>query len=325
MKKWERPLSLESLTSTFNSELEALSSSQQLVIDLGRCWPGDLIAENFIENDLGQAKWFLEILIEACFKKNIPLVFRFTDLKSHQGFMKVFATQTDRASLKWAVEESQASLSFADAYMSFSKIKNRVIWSVHDLICLLEKGKRATKTFEQKDVAISLPLCLWGDVQALGHHWVNYDQSLTEIFEMTGLAGPRPQFVLVNGPIGELMPWGDIKNKSLSSLSSSLDLPSHEIITKSVRSLHFFASRNKGIIQKVWNEFFREDKCFHCLPCRFAREQMTEDHDVSTFRGSAAYQCHFPHLYRKADTFHEILSQDSIDKTTGSIKEGGPL
>ncbi len=322
MTRWQRPQSREILTNALDSELER-AQGKKVLIDLGRCWPGDLIAENFIENDLPQAKWLILTISELCQRRNHKLVFRFTDSKSSQGFQREFQNEVQASS--WSIEEDVASLSFADAKGTRAPDRDHLVWSIHDLVCLVEFGLFARHLFEDKEAAINLPLCLWGDVQALGHHWVNTAQTLAEVFEMTGQAGPRPQFVLINGPLGELASWSHIKNESLSSLSASLNPDSHSVIGGSIRSLHFFSSKERGVIQRVWNELFREDQCFQCLPCRFAREQMTEEREVDIFKGSAAYQCHLPMLYRKFKGFKEVMALDvSKEKATRDLYQGSP-
>lgn len=278
-----------SLQNGLSERLEALVQESKekgipFLLDLGRHWSGDLLAENFIENDFEYGRWFFECLAGILKKTGHSAKIRFTDLKNKDFFEK-------NSFGPWEGHFEGASLSFLDPQV----LESTFILDILDLLSLIQTSRTFKELSQSSSKDGKWPICLWGDVEQVGHHWIDRGQSLSEIFEVAAGGGPRTQYILINGPIGEIYSWSEVKNKELSSW----DTP--------IRTIHFFSQQVKDSFSKVWNEFFREESCQRCLPCVFARKSMVDSENVKDLKNFAPFQCHYPTLYRKIDTFQKHL------------------
>ncbi|MCR9202963.1 MAG: hypothetical protein NXH75_00160 [Halobacteriovoraceae bacterium] len=129
------------------------------------------------------------------------------------------------------------------------------------------------------------PVCLWGCLPKIGMSWLNRDSTLNEIFQVDGGGHSKIGKVIVNGPLGEIFYWKEVKSKSLG------DFPF------TVKSLHFFEEGDDLAFQNTWKEFFTEDTCKHCLPCYYKRQTLRTDNIV--FEQLQQFDCHLPRLFQK--------------------------
>ena len=289
---WQLPHNEQALESALS---QIFSSYAKIVLDFGRAYPGDLTSETFLESYLEEAKWLFQLMDNISQRtEGVSIEARFSDGRTKELFKSSI-------SLSWNLWEDGTTLSFYDEK---NREKNLKVLSLFDLLTLTQGSRFSREAIESGKDQLILPLCLWGDVEQIGHHYVDYEQTFAEVFEFIGNAGPRPQVVFVDGPLGQAYLWQELKSMKVRELFQP------------IRTLHFFKDSKVNGLLKVWNEYFREDSCHKCLPCVFSRQGMKEDKSLEDLKGLSAFQCHFPSLYRKADSFSKTLEDPQI-KTLG--------
>lgn len=303
---WKEPHSSLGLEKNLQ---DILAAHDRVVVDLGRAYPGDLISETFLESYISQGKWFFDLLARVCSFENCKnkLSIRFSDGKTMDLFKQAITGP-------WELWDSGTTLSFYDSSFrkrkdssSHPKVELDFTLSLFDILSLIQTERLCEEALGSASLQLTLPLCLWGDVEQIGHHYVDGDQTFAEVFEFVGNAGPRPQLVFVNGPLGQVYSWQELKGQKLKDFGPP------------IRTLHFFKNKDLKGLFKVWNEYFREDSCHHCLPCLFSRKGMKEDQDAASLKGFAPFQCHYPQLYRKADIFTNLIDETNGRSGGGSL------
>lgn len=235
-----------------------------LLIDLGAAYPGDLLGESLINE-------FPEILVQ-CLESyktqytHLKPILRVSQ-KNCKDKLEAFLSSS------WEIQVRAQELYLYDVRSPLNE-KQEIFGG--DQVYL--------KMVKDSDQSIAeLPICLWGAVPKLGFHWVSKEASLNEVFQVTGNGGARLDKVLLNGPLGDLYLWNDIKDKKMEDFPYFL------------KTIHFFEEGDIEGFEKTWKEFFVQDSCKRCLPCFYKRRQLPEGN--IKFKVWEQFDCHLPALY----------------------------
>lgn len=270
------------LLKTFQEELLLKPSQLKgVVFDFGSLFPGDFQGEEFTSEVVSSMDWFFKGLTNALKELGLSIVVSFTKPSQEEVLKNIF---------------KEGDVTFELRNLSLSHIMNWksrgvLALSVNHVLILHERLKNGTEAPEKGFSLVSL----WGHIEKVGAHWVNNDTTLNEIYELKAGGETRVSHVLIDGPLGKLVSWQDVKGKCLGEVAPA------------TRTLHFFGELTEGEFSKNWNEFFFQDQCRQCLPCYLVRKKMKGEALTNLFKGKAIYQCHLPELYSRGHELYEGL------------------
>lgn len=234
-----------------------MTVNENLIIDLSSEYSGDLLGEIIIFDYLEP---FTKLLKELPFKTNYKKKVIRVSTKELQRRLK----DLDLKDIEIICEGQRLSL-----YDKTSPLNQETLI------------KRSSEILENLKEYVSLDriLCLWGCVGTEGKIRVTDNISLSEIYQIHGKGEDRVQFVILNGPLGKIFSWQDVKEKYLDDFFMT------------IKTLHFLSSRES--LDDCWQNFFKDDTCKRCLPCYYYRKTLGEKKEPIT--SFSLFECDLPY------------------------------